>query len=74
MKNCIIVYIFILIVVCLICIISFKFMQTTQEQEQESFTPYINSYYRPFVRRTRRQLEGYTFPNLNRFYKHWGLL
>jgi len=74
MKKCIIVLIFTLILVFLICITSFKFMQTTQEQEQESFTPYINSYYRSFVRRTRRQLEGYPFPNLNRFYKNWGLL
>lgn len=69
MKKCIVIT---LILVCLICIISFKFMQATNEQER--FTPYINSYYRPFVRRTRRQLEGYPFPNLNRFYKNWGLL
>ena len=64
-----IVFIFIFMLVFLICIISQE-----QEQEQEHFTPYINSHYRPFVRRTRRQLEGYNFPNLNRFYKHWGLL
>ena len=71
MKKCIIVIILTLI---LVFVIIFTFLQVTQEQKQEPFTPYINSYYRPFVRRTRRQLEGYPFPNLNRFYKHWGLL
>ena len=70
MKKCIIVLIFIFILVFVIFIISI----ISQKQEQEQFTPYINSYYRPFVRRTRRQLEGYPFPNLNRFYKNWGLL
>ena len=74
MKKWIIVLIFIFIFVFLIYIISGKSMLFIQEQDQESFTPYINSYYRPFVRRTRRHLESYPFPNVNRFYKHWGLL
>ena len=76
MKKWIIVLIFIFIFVFLIYIISGKSMLfiQDQEQDQESFTPYINSYYRPFVRRTRRHLESYPFPNVNRFYKHWGLL
>ena len=61
-----------LILVFLICIISTQKQEQTQIQEQ--FTPYINSSYRPFVRQTRQHLENFPFPNLNRFYKYWGLL
>ena len=74
MKKWIIVFIFTLILVFVILFINVKSICSKQEQKQEQFTPYINSHYRPLVRRTRLHLESYPFPNLNRFYKHWGLL